>query len=413
MCRNPLPMILVLAAGCGGGVTLIDPPPPPPAGPTSLRFLPETEDLAAAQALGWEAGIPDAEVTVTPVDSSAPPRVVMGNETGVVNLSDLVAGVTYWVDVRRWLTPEERSRLPALEDVLGWVTRTSVAAGSGEIAVRVLASRKHGFVISEWYFNYAAIPPVTQTYYYGGFVELLNNADTTLYLDGLTIVDGLAWAYDSQGDNCAFFAPYSNDADGIWTRQVQQFPGRGRDHPVPPGGTVVVAQDAIDHTAIIQGGLDLRSADFEFYGGSGDVDNPAVPNMIDTLSLASPLTGHAPTYESILALARPYNRSTAPRAVVSAGKEWIRVDRSLLVDVVSVWSGWVPLWPRCPRLINAGLDRASFDQAMNGWNENVEFLHSASRVEAQALGFGRPILQWTRSSAADFVRTSRTPGLVR
>ncbi len=411
MCRNPLPMVLVLAAGCGGGVTLIDPPPPPPAGPTSLRLLPETEDVTAAQALGWETGIPDAEVTVTPVDSSAPPEVVQGNGNGIVDLSGLAGGVLYWVEVRRWLTPEEQGRLPATEDVLGWVTRTSVAAGSGESTVQVPASRRHGLVISEWSFNIAAPPPLHETYDVGGFVELYNNSDTTVFLDGLTIVEGLVVNYDNSSDGCAFLSPYAKDSRGIWTRNIEQFPGRGRDYPVAPGTPVVIAVDAIDHSVIVEGGLNLNNVDFEFPGGP---DNPDVPNMVDTLSLGGSLTGHGPFFEylgSVLVLARPYVKATAPRVILGGEKEWAMVSGDLFLDVFSTWSGYMG-GVRCPQMINPLFDSSPFDRRMEGYDENVEFLHSISRLPVPAGVLGPTILQWTKNSAVDFHRTLRTPGLV-
>ncbi len=408
-------MVLVLAAGCGG-VTLSDPPPPPPAGPTSLRLLPEIEDVAAAQALGWETGIPDAEVTVTPVDSSAPPRVVTSNATGVVDLSDLTAGVSYGVDIRRWLTSTERSHLPATEDVLGWVARTSVAAGSGDVTVRVPASRKHGLVVSEWAFNIAAPPPVNETYRYGGYLEIYNNGDTTSYLDGLTLSPGLVDQFDFQDSQCALLRGFRVDPLGIWTRHVQQFPGDGQDYPVPPGGIVTVAIDAIDHSQIVAGGLDLSHANFEFWGGPGDVDNPDAPNMIDTLSLGADIDGHGPFgagLGSVVVLARPYRLSTVVRSTLPSSQtadEWARIPRENILDVVTLWPGFVSAYRRCPELVNSLVDRSSSD--VRGANENIEFLYSVSRRAVVASGGGRPVLQYTRNSGADFVRTSRTPGVV-
>lgn len=83
------------------------------------------------------------------------------------------------------------------------------------------------------------------------FVELLNTAATNVFLDGLLLTDEA----------------------GFGTEGVFQFPGSpgGTTLPVPPGGRVIVAVDAVGDTA---------SADWECYAGGADADNPTISNLV-------------------------------------------------------------------------------------------------------------------------------------
>ncbi len=403
---------LLLLTACGGGVTLVDPPPPPPVFGFRLLLTPDPEDLAAAQALGWTNGIPNVEVTITPQDSSAAPRVLQGSASGTLEVGTIPSG-SYIVEAKRWLTSAERALLPVNQDVLGWIAKSLIrfAGSGGDLPLPLAASRQKGLVIGEWAFNIAALQPVNQTYYFGGFLEIYNNGDTTAYLDGLTIAHALVYGYDYPNFPCNATAALTNDPQGIWTREVQQFPGRGSDYPVPAAGVVVVAIDAIDHSAIVNGGIDLSRADFEFWGGPGDVDNPAVPNMIDTLALGGNVLGHGPVFQSIasvVVLARPYDRLTVPRQRDPSGTEYARISADRVIDVVTLWPNYVAEWPRCPQLVNARFDRGSFDG--RGYEENAEYEYSISRRRVPAAVGGQ--LQHSRTSDADFIRTRRSPGIV-
>ncbi len=416
MCRKVLPIGLLLISGCGGGLTTVPPPPPPPpSGALILQLIPVAEDQTAAQALGWGATIPGADVTLTPTDSSAAARTVRSTALGTADFGIVGAG-TYLVEASRWLSAGETVSLPAGQDVDGWFVKTRIAGGGGVTTISVPASRRKGLVISEWAFNIAAPPPVNQTYNYGGYVEIYNNGDTTAYLDGLTLLPGLVDQFDFQGTQCSLLRNFRVDPLGIWTRHVQQFPGGGQDYPLAPGATATIAVDAIDHSQIVAGGIDLSHANFEFWGGPGDVDNPNAPNMIDTLSLGADITGHGPFgagLGSVVALARPYSLATVVKTTLPSSQtadQWARVPGENILDVVTLWPGFVSAYPRCPELINSLFDRSSSD--VRGSDENIEFLYSISRRAIPGGAVGPVILQHTRSSDADFVRTSRSPGVV-
>jgi hypothetical protein len=197
--RRPAALLLALgAAACLGETTLVT-PPKPPATTVTLTFTAGSEHLATATALGWASGIPDVAVTVTPQDSSSPPQQFQGSVAGDVTL-DQLAGGKYVVDGFRWPTDAERAQLPAGDDAVGFVTKVylNTAAVGAEVAGQMVASRRHGLVISAWKDD-PLFTTKEGTYFYSGYLRLYNNGDTTIYLDGLLVGAGRARLFDYAG----------------------------------------------------------------------------------------------------------------------------------------------------------------------------------------------------------------------
>ncbi|HFE64253.1 hypothetical protein B1H10_07580 [candidate division KSB1 bacterium 4484_188] len=143
------------------------------------------------------------------------------------------------------------------------VQKMSRAADSFFVALKMVA--RTPFVLSEIYYNGA--PPPPPLYFHDQFTEIYNNSQDTVYIDGYAIGD--------------VDYGYLDDPDFVYCIHLYEFPGNGTDYPVAPGGTVIVAQDAEDHTMKNPKSLDLSNADFEYYNPlSSDIDNPFVPNMI-------------------------------------------------------------------------------------------------------------------------------------
>ncbi len=95
------------------------------------------------------------------------------------------------------------------------------------------------------------------------YVELYNAGSTTVYLDGAVITDE-----GNRGTNESTF----------------QFPGMpgGTTIPLAPHAFMLLVGDAT-------GSPFAALADFEFYAGGSDTDDPAVPNLIRTAGLANNL----------------------------------------------------------------------------------------------------------------------------
>jgi hypothetical protein len=404
---------MVVSACGGGGTTIVVPPPPPPPAGFRITLTPDAEDVVAAQALGWSAGIPGADVTLTPTDSSFPTRTVTSSAAGVADFGETTPK-NYIVEVRRWLTATELGRLPAGQDVDGWAARASLAAtaGGGLQTLTVPASRRKSLVISEWAFNNAGFPGIGD-YPFGGFLELYNNADTTIYLDGMIVGEGWESSLGTPIFPCAMSGPWRDDPQGIWARFFQLMPGSGQQYPLLPGRVSVIATDAIDHRSLVPGGLDLRGADFEF-SGLLDADNPAVPNLTEIGRVVYP-AGHGLQFGGAVAVpfvSLPVDISSLPVAFpfgTSSNSSYARFPADRILDALSIGRKYLEGFPDCPPLVNARFDREA-SRARGTTNELEEYPFSVSRRAIPVLSSGRRVLQDSRSGNADFVRTPKSPG---
>ncbi|MCM1067625.1 MAG: DUF4876 domain-containing protein [Muribaculaceae bacterium] len=110
------------------------------------------------------------------------------------------------------------------------------------------------------------------------YFKLYNNTDHTIYADGLAIVES-KFLTTQKFDYTPDIMAQAMSIDAVYL-----IPGSGREHPVEPGGSLLIADIAIDHRELNPNSFDLSHADFEWYDEStnpkySDIDNPAVPNL--------------------------------------------------------------------------------------------------------------------------------------
>jgi len=377
-----------------------------------IEFRIDLADSTTARVLGWQGGIPGVELTLTPEDATqGSARMFRGSVQGRVSVGDLPAG-RYLADAARWLAAAELARLPASDGALGFVGRTVLdPATSSPTVFRLAASRKRSLVISEWSFNDKGVLGIG-SYPFGGYLELFNNGDTTVFLDGLYVAEGWWASVDAPpAAPCSASEPYRHDSLGIWSRAFQRFPGTGRDHPLAPGAVAVIATDAIDHRPLFPGAIDLRLADFEFAGHT-DADNPAVPNMVEESLVPYP-SGHGLHYfftTNVPFLSVGVDLRSLTKARVGS-YEWARFPAEAIVDVVAIGKSRATTgFPECDRLVAERFDRAANHERLG--DEEIEYQFSLSR-RIVPTGTARPYLQHTRNSSADLERTPRSPGRLR
>jgi hypothetical protein len=410
---------LLACATCNYGEVVVVKPAAVGHGPLTLTVVTEPEDSAATRELGWAGIIPDAELTITAFGGDtavgAPVANLQTDSAGRATVADVPDG-RYLVQVRRLLTTAETTRLAGGEDVIGFIGQAVSDRGSASVSVP--ASRRRSIVISEWSFFAEGIPGVGG-YNFGGYLELENNSDTTVYLDGLII--GLfrpAWSDYGLPGACATAEPTSNDPNGAWVYYFDSLPGSGSSYPLAPGAVSVIATDAIDHRSLSPAeGLDLSHANFDF-AGTADVTNPSVPNTV-VLGPNGPwggsysdIGGHGMilnwgiTTEVVVAM--PVDTATLPRQVIFWGPAE-RIPRDRILDVFTIyWPGLAG--PMCPHLVNSAFDRAPGPFFINSvGNEGDAGRWSLHRKVAFIRADGRPILQNTRSTAADYLLGLRTP----
>lgn len=395
--------LAVLGAGaCLNGTELVTPPRAPPTTIT-LEFRTDSEDMATAAALGWVNGIPGVQVTLTAEDStSGGPRVLQGSDSGTL-LLDQLAGGRYTVDAVRWLTDSERAWLPAGDDAVGFVARVvlSTASAPARIPVEMIASRRRTLLFTEWAME-PAENPALGGYFYGGYVVIANNSDSTMYLDRMLLGTATSQPYEINGAPCADRIAFYSDPEGLWSAWIYQFPGTGQDYPIGPGERKLIATDAIDHRSIIADGYDLRGSDFEFLSYS-DVDNPDVPNLV-SVGLREPLGGHGPYGgdSDVWYLALPTDLTSLPQGILPyTASTFVRIPGDHVLDVVTHLLLYDYAYPLCGTYVNP-----RFDRKTPRLLSNYMYGFSIQRLRTHADRTGP--YQWTRSSYADFVRAPKT-----
>jgi hypothetical protein len=256
-------LALVLSACDPGEVVLLAPEKSPSDAPAlTVHAVIDTPYTDVTAALGWTAGVPQAQVRVhlmkEPYDETYW-HVATADSAGIATFADLLTGL-YEVQVTRRLTTAEMVQADSALHVLAGGRRMDVSRGAEE-EVTLAPDRRGSLVLSE--FLTAQLP----NWETGGIVytdheylEIYNKSDTTIYLDGMYYGTGEESGYDFPLHRCAETRAVRDDPDGIWTRWILRFPGAGTDYQVAPGNTALIAQCAIDHRAILPGLPDLRDA---------------------------------------------------------------------------------------------------------------------------------------------------------
>ena len=410
--RRVLAPLMTLLIACTGDVTIGEVDPPNggvPRDGLTIRVLVAPEDAAAAAVLGWSGrGVPHAEVWIEREGADHrigwPPVSGMTDDSGMVSFPSLVEG-RYRVNALRVLNEAETGNVPADRPNLRAFGGAIKANRLGEFEL-VLNANRDGLVISELSWTDKAGVP----YIWFGYVEVYNNSDATVYLDGHVL--GRFHNSARRGLNdCAWYLSYSDDPAGLWSRFFARFPGAGTEFALAPGATAVIAQDAIDHRVVDPDFLDLRGADFEFRTPT-DPDNPAVPDMIDygTRALAGNgiqfLAGGDPPF-----LAAPFQKEALHRARVLSpdiDDEFVRVPREAVLDAWT-WINGSPLTPVdiCSVAVNPVFNRMPYHYRQDN---AVSHLNSQQRRVVGTTPSGRKILLDTRTSSVDLVTAPHTPG---
>lgn len=388
--------------GGGGGVTV-------QRVPLTLRFQMPEEDVGVYRALAWADGfVPGVQVTIHRDGSTDSLLTAVSDSTGLVRFERILTG-TYTISGFRALDSGEAARLAVADqdiDALAGGDRVGVSAPSTTAVIALPAGRRGSLVISEYWF-----PPAltaSSIYPFGGFVEVYNNSDTTIYLDGKLLGEGrVALTFGSSTWPCTVNATFRNDSLGLWVAIFYRFPGSGYDYPLSPGQAVIVATDAVDHRVVNAAAEDLSGADFEFIG-LGDVDNPSVPNMSD-VSLWEPALGHGLFFSS--AHAHPFVGDNVDLAALTRSVMCylncgtvLRIPRAAVLDI-AVFLSSTTSFERCYPQVHSSLDRQpGFLPAGDSPVQSIQ------RKVFRVLPDGRRVLLRTRTTSRDFeFRFPRTP----
>ena len=365
--------------------------------------------------------VPEAHVRIRRVGES-PVEAGTTDSLGQVIFTQLLPG-RYDVTSLRLLNASETARVTERDSTLAGISafggggRVQVQPPSSAAEVDAVAGHRGSLVISEVHdWSPREIGGPTVQYSLAKYVEVYNNADTTVYLDGKIIAQAFdfVWESDASPDRCVDLERWRLDPEGIWAQRVLRFPGSGREYAVLPGQARVVAQQAINHDELYPGsGLpDLSRADFEVFGPGQDIDNPAVPNMehVGFRPSADPLgRGLLLSSIPILVIVDNVDLESLPTDKLPLKyPDYHRFPGEAILDLVTTQPVPTALiaWRFCERLVSEVFDRqvAIIKDEFAG--------NSMHRKVLGTTRSGHPILQRTKTSAVDLVRRARSPGRV-
>lgn len=303
----------------------------------------------------------------------------------------------------------------------------------------VLQSGKIGDLVFKQLY-YAGSNTSTGASFRDEFVEIYNNSNKTVYLDSLYFGSTLASNTKISAGGTPFdwsqslgmpSGPNNPNTDYLYFRYLFMIPGTGKQHPLEPGKSVVIAQTAVNHTAsyatndstngapVIQGitnpalTVDLSKADFETnlvaykkaeFTGTGtfspykwDVDNPLVANVdVIYVNSGQDWAMDATGREDFVMLKSSSLSSTwikypAPGSTTSFG---IQVPNKGVIDAVEIIT---PLETnRVPKRLPVSMDAAGTFVTGGQYSSQSLIRKTIKTVE------GRRILQDTNNSANDF-----------
>lgn len=165
------------------------------------------------------------------------------------------------------------------EEVVGYISSEAITATDKNKTIQLFIKVAKGDLILEELFFTGTLSPEGKQYNGDKYFKIYNNSDETLYADGLLIVQSEFLTVEKQEYRPNIMA--TDFAAGA----IIMLPGNGKDFPIEPGKSIIVAEDAINHKELNPNSIDLRTADFEIYNDDmDDVDNPSVKNTLPVFS---------------------------------------------------------------------------------------------------------------------------------
>jgi hypothetical protein len=363
-------------------------------------------DAGIATQLGWTGGVIAGATVRAPRGSQD--LVGTTDSLGRVTFTEVVPGLRQ-VSVLRVLTDAERALLNPQDaglSAFGGGGNVNVGPPVTEVAFATRATRRGSLVISE---NFQATWLGNQSYLLGTYIELYNNSDTTVFLDGKLLGFGPSFLREAPefGRPCSLTQQWQGDPDGLWTPLLYRLPGSGQQYPLAPGEAAVLATDAVDHSIVDPRWPDLSSARFEFLGPA-DSDNPAAANITPVATAFDDVLGHGPRFDGgeIYFVADPVDLATLPTVQPPNYRSPIpRIPREKILDVATLL------------VVRSFYDQYGFmlcDVLVNPiFDSGPAFIADPAIFMSVARpAFGRLLLR-SRSSLNDFVvLTVPTPGSV-
>lgn len=313
-------------------------------------------------------------------------------------------------------------------DVNGMESNVSVtSATSVNINIYTLA-KNSTLIFKEVYFS-----GVKDFYFKDGFYEIYNNSDEVQYLDGviLGVVD--------EGLPANVYTPTNSiwvDGNGQlldrypMTSFTMYFPGTGKDFPLEPGKSVVVAAYPINHSARelsgedVQSPVDLSKADWEIFCGPHsklDIDVPEVPNMEYAYHTFGIEFMPSTSGQALILAKLPEGKTVAEFAADAANimtapgksQNHLMIPSDYVIDGIEIVRA--PMNERFKHLLpKTDIGMTWVDGSADGTFEDGAYSGKSLRRKVVSIVNGRTKFKDTNNSSADFIvgGGKPTPGLI-
>lgn len=272
------------------------------------------------------------------------------------------------------------------------------------VEMEVLNGRLSPLVFKEIY--YCGSP---KRYFRDQFYEIYNNSDETQYLDGIFF----ATLHPGKATTKAPVWPAEDGEKYVYSDRIWKFPGSGREYPLQPGESCVVAQFAANHQLKQynpQSPIDGSSADFEFNTGNKKFPDQPAPDMIHVFYDGKSEMGRLPQYLTPV-FGGAYVIFKAPEGVTydpvtdkslqakdqsqKRNRLYARIPVDYILDGVEAGDN--------ETLLNAKRMPGFIDAGMTYVGKTYIGLGVARKVKGKRPD-GTPILQDTNNSTKDFER---------
>jgi hypothetical protein len=253
-------------------------------------------------------------------------------------------------------------------------------------------------VIKEVYYT-GSRTPSGGNYFSDQFVEIYNNSSETVFLDGLCIADLFGVAGQINPTNVP--TPFASDRNHVYASNVWRIPGSGRQHPLQPSQSIIIAQDGINHRTDPVGNpsspVDLSTADWETFNqrdDNRDTDAPNVPNL-ERLYFTGGFDWLMPVFGPALVIFRTDNFAALQQVPIPDAptqQPRIRIPNALVIDAFeALQNAQSSAFKRVPPALDAGFVFA----------RDTYTGESARRKTAVTTG-GRRVLQDLNNTSQDF-----------
>lgn len=270
-------------------------------------------------------------------------KLIVKNDKGMNDTLDLKAGASFTLRQGQYKLLVTGK---VTDEPFSFVQGFAEAALFADQAVTITL---HKVIKSPLIFKEIFTAGTKKGYLQDSYFVIVNSSDRVQYLDGLM----LSAPAGQQTQANAWQAHGITDRYACGQGTVVAFPGSGKEYPIQPRQSVVIANDAVNHKTLSGGDAkcpDLSKADWEIYlkDAKGDVDYPAPnlkvifnnnPNM---KTFGTGVFGRAyilarcPEGMTVDAFAAdPANKMTTPGT--PAKMEYLMIPSSYVLDAVDIW----------------------------------------------------------------------------